>query len=563
MVEYRLPAVANLAGQLQRGPTRLRLKQLAGIEFLLSIVECDKQYPLDFVVHALTGFRPRNADGADVPLLSGEALRGDLLALAEELSASAGLCAQSWHEPIYSVSELAERMHVSTKTIFRWHRRGLVGWRFMHADRRVRLAFPEHCVARFVGENALLVQRGRSFSQLTGQERAAILERAETLATSGVKSIHGVARQIADESGRAVETIRLILKQHDDQHPGTGIFNRSPLAPVDDQGLAVWEAYQDGASLEVLAERFDRPLPWIYRTITQMRARDVKSRPIEFVHCVEFEQPAADEAILGAAALVAPYASDATPPKRVPSDLPPYLQQLFRTPLLNAAGEAALFRKLNYLKFKADRARAALDPESATAAELDQIGAWLAEAAQVKNQIVQANLRLVVSIAKRHLPGGSDFFELVSDGNVSLMRAVEKFDYSRGFKFSTYASWALMKNYARTIPEARNHRDRYQTGRDELLENSARVGIDDQDNDHMPAVRRAVEKMLNALDPRERSILRQRFGLDDVGGEPQTLEQIGRRFGVSKERVRQLEVRAMQKLRSGFQTDVRELLGAG
>jgi RNA polymerase primary sigma factor len=185
----------------------------------------------------------------------------------------------------------------------------------------------------------------------------------------------------------------------------------------------------------------------------------------------------------------------------------------------------------------------------------------LEQAARVKNEIVQANLRLVVSIAKRHMTHGQDLFELISDGNVSIMRAVDKFDYTRGFKFSTYASWAVMKNYARTIPEQRRIGERYQTGWDEMLDTVGTLTGDEAENDQQAAVRGTLDRMLATLDARERCILRQRYGLDDRG-QPQTLEQIGRRLGVSKERIRQLEARAMTKLRGGFEADVERLLGA-
>jgi RNA polymerase primary sigma factor/RNA polymerase sigma factor len=247
--------------------------------------------------------------------------------------------------------------------------------------------------------------------------------------------------------------------------------------------------------------------------------------------------------------------------RRVPADLPPYLAQLFHIPLLTAEGERVLFRRMNYLRFKAQRGVADLEPETVRAAELDRIDALLDEAARVKNEIVQANLRLVVSIAKRHVHRGQDLFELVSDGNVSLMRAVDKFDYIRGYKFSTYASWALMKNFARSIPEQRRHVERYQTGWDALLDTVGTERTDEVENEQVAVLRGTVHRMLATLDTRERGILQQRYGLDD-GGEPQTLEQIGRRFGVSKERVRQLEARALMKLRGGFEADIERLLGA-
>lgn len=563
MQKYRLPAVAGLAAQLTRGPVRLRLRQLLGVEFLLSVVDASREYPFDFVCHALTGFRPRAGDSSlDSPLLGGATLREDLVLLAEELSDGADILAEQWPEPVFTVSELAERFNVSTKTIFRWHQRGLVGWRFRYADKRVRLAFPERCVRRFVSSNCDLVTRGSSFSQLSPSEREGIIARARDLVASGEKTVNSVAKVISREVGRAVETIRLILKQYDDARPKSGIFNRSQLqVEPDDDRLAVWEAYVDGAGIETLAERFDRPVAEIYRTITQMRARELKSRPNEFIHSEEFEAENAAAEILDHPAVRNPY-GERTPERRVPSDLPPYLQQLFRTPLLSPQGERALFRKMNYLKFLAEQARSAIDPDTCTAAELDRVEALLADAGAVKNQIVQSNLRLVVSIAKRHLASGQDFFELVSDGNVSLMRAVDKFDFTRGFKFSTYGSWAIMKNFARTIPEQRNFQSRYQTGREELFEGVASPPIEEHEHEELPGVRAAVERALGCLDEREQEILRQRYGLDRRG-EPQTLEQIGKQLGVSKERIRQIEARAMAKLRNDLPDDImRQLLGA-
>jgi RNA polymerase primary sigma factor len=548
--------------QLKRGPKRLALRELLNVEFLLTVVDPDKSYPFEFVCHTLTNYRPAPDGIPGSRLLDGESLVSDLVALAEEISEEGGLRFDAWSGLVYSVNELAERFDVSTKTIFRWRRRGLVGWRFRFPDQRTRLLFPERSVRRFVARHAELVTRGSNFSQLTKAERQRIVVRASELVKQEPRTVNAVARLIATETGRAVETIRLILKHHDEAHPGAGIFNRSPLqVEVNDQRLAVWEAYVDGATVEALAQRFDKPVAWVYKTITQMRARDMRARKIEFVGSPEFEAPDAEERILHPV-LSGPLQQElAAAVRRVPADLPPYLAQLFRIPLLTRDGEQVLFRKLNYLKFKAQRRLEEIDPETARAADLDRIDALLDEAARVKNEIVQANLRLVVSIAKRHVHRGQDLFELVSDGNVSLMRAVDKFDYSRGYKFSTYASWALMKNFARSIPEQRRHIERYQTGWDTLFDSVGLRQPEEAETDQLASLRGTVHRMLASLDTRERSIIQQRYGLDD-GGEPQTLEQIGRRFGVSKERVRQLEARALTKLRGGFVADAERLFGA-
>lgn len=559
MYSYRNGTIAELAAQLKRGPVRLRIRQLSGIEFLLSVIESGKDYPFDFVCHALTGYRPRSDGTIDGRLLDGGLLQEDLVTLAEDLSEQADIPADNWPEPLYSVADLAKRFDVSTKTIFRWRRRGLVGLKFRFSDRRVRVAFTDRSIRRFVAANADLVHRGSNFSQLSEAEKSTIITRAHVLYEAGHKTVNAVARAVALETGRAVETVRLILKNFDAAHPRSGIFNRPTIqVGVDDQRLSVWEAYVEGASIEALSKRFSRPAAWVYRAITQMRARDLKVRRIEFIPSADFDLPNADEMILGAAELNSPYV-DTPLPARLPADLPPYLQQLFRLPLLSPAGELALFRKMNYLKFQADRLRQVLDVETVSAAELDRIELLLEDANRVKQQITQANLRLVVSIAKRHLSSMMDLFELISDGNVSLMRAVDKFDYSRGYKFSTYASWAVMRNFARSVPEFKSHRDRYQTGRDELIDIAPGFAPEEAENDFAPAVRGVIDRMLGQLGERERAILRHRFGLED--SQPQTLEQIGKRLGVSKERIRQLESRALEQLRTEFSEEVKQLLG--
>ncbi len=556
MSKYRCSQMAELGAQLRRGPRRLRLRQLAAIEFTLSVTEPSRSYPVEFLVHSLTGFRPPTAQPDAVPVaLAGEDVRLDLILLAEELSADADLNVELWQGRVSTVGQVAERFGVSTKTIFRWHKRGLIGWRMRFADRRFRLVFPEHCVRRFVARNGDLVNRGSSFSQLTRAERRQIITRAESLVAEGRhRTINSVAKVLSGESGRAVETIRLILKSHDEARPKAGIFNRVSLeVPPDDRRLAIWEAHLEGLSVAAIATKFRLGHGEAYALVTEMRAREMKSSRIDFISSEEFSGPDAEARIVNCPDLdgAGEAAEDVG---RVPPGLPPYLQQLFRFPLLSREQEVALFRLLNFLRFQADQAREQIDPERVTAAQLDAIDALLARAGQVKSRITQANLRLVVSIAKRHTRPTQDFFELVSDGNVSLMRAVDRFDYSRGFKFSTYASWAIIKNFARSVPEEKALLDRFQTGRDELLEHCVGVTPEDQEGDDLPAMRTTIERMLDTLDDRDREILRQRFGLDEHK-EPKTLEQIGQHFGVSKERIRQLEARAIARLRSDFEDE--------
>jgi RNA polymerase sigma factor (sigma-70 family) len=279
--------------------------------------------------------------------------------------------------------------------------------------------------------------------------------------------------------------------------------------------------------------------------VREVRARRLMAKDLKYIHNQEFEAPNADEVILAA-----PPDDDHAPRRvRPPRDLPPYLQDLYRCPLLPARLERHMFRLYNYLKFKADRLRQGLDPLSATDADLDRIDALLARVEQVKNDILRANLRLVVSIARRHVGQSPTFFETVSDGNLALMRAVEKFDYARGFKFSTYASWAIMRNYARIIPEQNYAPVRLVTGVDEMLA-AAPSPTETSDRDSViEAARHLLRKGLGALNDRERDVVVRHYGLDD-GGQTMTLDQIGKLFGVTKERVRQIERQAIGKLRA-------------
>jgi RNA polymerase primary sigma factor/RNA polymerase sigma factor len=161
----------------------------------------------------------------------------------------------------------------------------------------------------------------------------------------------------------------------------------------------------------------------------------------------------------------------------------------------------------------------------------------------------------VVSISKRYVGPTAGFFELVSDGNMSLIRAVEKFDFARGNKFSTYASWAIMKNFARTIPNALRHRSRFCTSDPEAFSTVEDMRPDHREQESAQVRRESyTERLLERLDEREQQIVTSRFGLIR-GQEPQTLEQVGTALGVSKERVRQIQGRAMSKLRKAAKED--------
>jgi RNA polymerase primary sigma factor len=287
-----------------------------------------------------------------------------------------------------------------------------------------------------------------------------------------------------------------------------------------------------------------------------------------------------------------------------------YLREIGQVPLLVAQEEVDLAMRIEAGVLTEERIAdlnasgeiARLDPE-----EKARLRRTVRDGERAKQELTQANLRLVVSIAKRYLGRGMQILDLIQEGNLGLMRAVEKFDYTKGFKFSTYATWWIRQaitraiaDQARTIRipvhmvESINKVHRHQrlliqelereptveelAKKTELTEQRVRdilrisqdpLSLDspvgDEEDSHladfiedqhaiMPAdvatANSLSEQIMSALDElseREKEVVRLRFGLD--GDRPQTLEEVGRQFGVTRERIRQIESKTLAKLR--------------
>ncbi len=283
-----------------------------------------------------------------------------------------------------------------------------------------------------------------------------------------------------------------------------------------------------------------------------------------------------------------------------------YLKQIGKVPLLNAAEEVELAMRIEAGLFAEEKLSHMSAAEKTSQLGLDL--QWVARDGQrAKSHLLGANLRLVVSLAKRYTGRGMQFLDLIQEGNLGLIRAVEKFDYTKGFKFSTYATWWIrqaitraMADQARTIripvhmvevinKLARVQRQMLQDlGREPTPEELSReldmtpekvievqkygrepISLhtplgEDGDSEFgdliedteavVPAdavgftmLQRQLESLLDSLSEREAGVIRMRFGLGD--GQPKTLDQIGDTFGVTRERIRQIESKTMAKLR--------------
>ncbi|MBE3135243.1 MAG: RNA polymerase subunit sigma-70, partial [Acidobacteria bacterium] len=438
--------MADLARQMAYLSAKVRLAQINRAERLICLTEPAKLYPYEFVCYQITGYRPR----ADIgKTLKGKTLREDLTRLVEMASASLRITPDEVGEPVYTIGEASKHFSVSEKTIQRWRRAGLVSWKFLRPDGRLRVGFRQSSLERFATRHPEQVKTAADFSRLSPDERREIVRRARRLSLFCHCCLFEVSKRIARKLGRAVETVRLTIKEYDREHPDAKLFPDAGEPLQERDRRLIYQAHQRGVSAHALAKRFCRTRSSIYRIITEERARELLREPIEFMPSPEFEKPDADARILGDAAVESAMGGVERKKAAPPKGLPIYLKSLYKTPLLKKDEEQALFRLYNYLKFKAAGIRDGLEgSRTPKVEEIEEIERLMDEANRVKNRVIQSNLRLVVNIAKRHVGPQANFFELISDGNMSLIRAVDKFDYMRGFKFSTYASWAIMKNFA-------------------------------------------------------------------------------------------------------------------
>ncbi|MEM8903235.1 MAG: RNA polymerase sigma factor RpoD [Actinomycetota bacterium] len=285
-----------------------------------------------------------------------------------------------------------------------------------------------------------------------------------------------------------------------------------------------------------------------------------------------------------------------------------YLKEIGRVPLLTGEQEVAIAKRIEKGVLATEQLEVlAAENGSADVMQRRRLEREVRDGERAKDELTRANLRLVVSIAKRHVGRGLQLLDLVQEGNLGLMRAVEKFDYRKGFKFSTYATWWIRQAISRSIAdqartirlpvhmvESMNKVIRVQRALLQELEREPTVEeiavrvdlspervleiqqialdtlsldspVGDEDESYlgdfvrddrleMPAdvatrhsLNTVLREALDELSDREREVMRMRFGLDQV--KPKTLEEVGREFNVTRERIRQIEAKTLAKLR--------------
>lgn len=280
---------------------------------------------------------------------------------------------------------------------------------------------------------------------------------------------------------------------------------------------------------------------------TSEDVEEARRRAENFIHSADFTGPTAESALLGDRFL------DACEPEVEPKrstrklNLPSHLAGLTETRLLTPEQERCLFQRMNYLRFRALRI---LDQHDGDVGQwdLERVLGLLRAADWHRDLIVKANVRLVISIVKKFVNPQCGFDDLLSDGIMALIRSVDKFDYQLGYRFSTYATQVVRRNSYRFVMERQEERLKVTNSIGEPgLDVPAEVSTSTMSETRWNSLQSHLRLMLDRLDKRERLIVRARFSLGSHR-RVQTLQRLADRLGISKERVRQLEKRAVEKL---------------
>jgi RNA polymerase primary sigma factor len=547
VAKYRISGLAELARSMAFTPSESRWAQTAAAETLLNELDPARSYPLDFVIYRITNFRPALRHESD--LASGSSLQHDLGLLIEQVSASLAARPADLSEPVLSILDVCQRFDVTSKTIQRWRRKGLAGRRFLFPDGRLRVGFLLASVERFIARQDSGCNGDNACGQISLGQLQQILRHARRLALAGCWPAE-IARRVGKRTGHSALAILHTVRKHDHEQTAAAIFPLAPLPPTAAERARVLRGRQRGISLLRIARRMGRPRGAVARMLLEQRAARLSVRKVRFIDDPLYHGPLAEQTV-DAIVSQEPLADAPSPEeRRLPRDLPPYLRELYRHPLLPASKERALFLKFNFHKWQFATARRQLDPQLATARQLDWLESVLSAATATKNQILRANLRLVVSVARKHVRPGLPLMELVSEGNLTLMRAAESFDIHKGNRFSTYATLALMKGFARAVPAMLS--DRIDTGGSIELEGELadpRGGQTDSRLDEMDQ----LWTLVGQLEEEERWALLDHFDLEASPTSDRALanepESPSSRRHWSKQRRRQLRQSALTKLR--------------
>ena len=447
---FRCQPLAELTRQLQYAPPKRRIEQVHRTETLHDDIDPSLNYPLDFVWYRITGYR-----GESVPttVLTGQAILADLRLIIDRLSQSVGIPVTD-DDPAESPDHVADRLGVSTKTLSRWRALGL-RWRWVVQPKHKRktIAYTSTAVERFITNHPDRVRRAAGLTHTDPATRQEIIDKAKELSQATEASLNQVALLIAKETGRAHQTIRLILEHHERDHSDDAIFI-DRTTPLDKhQWRLITRAHRGGTPIDDLAQQFQRTRTTIYRAIRQRRADAIGRLRLTYCPSPAFEQDDAERLYTQTTAEPTIPTSKRKPSLRDDHPLPEPLNTLYNAVTVDAPTQRALLTQYNYFKFSAADIRCRLNRNDPRAADIKRIEGYVKQARDRRDRVIRHNLPLILSLVRRHLIDQPDqsinrLIELLEAAMPILADAIESFDINRKQEFPSHLTWLLMRRFA-------------------------------------------------------------------------------------------------------------------
>ena len=569
----------DLLAQQKYTPAPAKLKQLDACETLAQLIDPDKTYPYDFVCYKLTGYQPKQR-GQDQSII-GKMLLSDLAIYALTISKSLDLTKAHFLEQLYTVDTLTQHMRVSTKTVDRWRRKGLIGRYVVLDGPRKTVCFTAETVKAFITKHQQKISQGQKYVHLSQDNIARIIKAIHRWSNRFPNLRQQAIARIAKNEKRNIETINKIVLQHEKETHQQLFCPRHKDISVSIQKEIIAH-HLDGKNYKVIASLLDVDTSVIKWILKNTISRKLKHQRISFIHDDAFTVDRNHKQILNAPQQSFPHAileiingsnnpnashntyqtvikqikeTDTATPSR--SILNNYILDICNHDILTADQEYFLFRKYNFLKYLANDQQQCLDIKKPQSNAIQQLQDTLAMIKAIKNILIQHNLRLVLSVARRHTQNDHEILEMISEGNIILINAIDTFNFTRDVKFSTYGTYAIVKQFASFKSRANQHAFRNKQS-DSIIEAiEALTKADDTQNDLSNAKHTLYNALNTQLETREKVVLCKYFGLEEhdkqtssnLPAKPMSFKQIGDQIGLSKERVRQVYTIALEKLR--------------
>lgn len=548
---FRIHAIETLLRQLEYAPEAKRQQQMEAAERLIADLDPKQNYPEDFIVFRITGYRP---DSAREPVtFVGEALMPDLVTLVQTLSDGLNLKAADVPDGAMTLDAVAEYLRVSPKTVQRYRIQGLA-CRFLVFDDGVkRLACTHAALQRFTQQHGPQLQKAAAFSRVNGQLESELIAQARAMHESERCSLNEAALRLSKQIGRAHETVRMILRRHDRRASQPIFSEHGPLTERDVH--VIHRAWLRGLAPSAMASHYGKSKPTVNRAVNQHRAELLRSWPIAYVDLPTLQRPDAETVILSSAL--------------VRTGLPgaPHTDALSLIDSVdgqqsagNAQDESSLIAAYNLLKRKVSTGIAMMG-ESATTEVLDMLETDLRWATLLKRRLVMMGLPAAFKRIQHHFQrplreqATEELIELLKTAIDVARGVIDTIDPSRGQQLHRLIALAMDKALAKSvIPQM--------TGRASARHSAGHAPMRDPFHAIDPwsatlNLRSDLHQYLGQLESTQRAVLETRFGLRGVP--PMTCITVARTLKLTTIVVTRTQQQAILSLRTMARTQNEKL----